>query len=360
MRLRSRNIPEGIPYPNHSNEEVSCSLIKTAISILDDYAAQGKLVVTTSGSSGKPKSYTWSKDLVEWSVKSTQKALNLKEEERAVCCLSLTKTGGLMVLLRGYLLNWDVLLLEPVSNPLLNFPFQKPYHFISLVPLQCSKILEDPSSAAVLNSFDHVLLGGAKMSKALSREIRSSLQNGVQVWQGYGMTETASHVALRSAQDSLRLNEFNILPEVQIAADENQHVSILLPPFEFWLKTNDLGKVDADIFTFLGRQDDVVNSGGVKLNMLDIEQKLENSERLPAHSFFLYKEADPYLGEKLILVCDSGVEVSEQVLENIRPGLEKYEVPRAVYQCNEFEYLISGKIDKQGSLNKARLVEVRS
>jgi O-succinylbenzoic acid--CoA ligase len=97
-------------------------------------------------------------------------------------------------------------------------------------------------------------------------------------------------------------------------------------------------------FILLGRIDNVVNSGGIKLIPEQIEEKL--SQRIHSR-FFVGGIADAVLGEKLVLV----IEGEKQPLdEHIYTSLEKFQKPKEVFYIDKFIETENGKIKRKEML----------
>ena len=136
------------------------------------------------------------------------------------------------------------------------------------------------------------------------------------------------------------------MPHVNISQDERECLVIDAPLVsDERLFTNDLVKIiNEHQFVLLGRIDNVVNSGGVKLIPEKIEEKLSPfiNER-----FFVGGIPDAVLGEKLVLVIEGE---KKELAETIFQTLDKYEKPKAVFFVPNFEVTESGKIKRKAIL----------
>jgi len=302
----------------------------------------------TSGSTGTPKTIAITREQLASSAAMTGQALGLGKGTRALVCLNVEYVAGLMMLVRGMELDWELLIVEPSANPLLGFDQDAQFDFAAMVPMQLTSCLADPETAGQVKNLGKILLGGAPLSVSLRRQINDLK---IPVFQSYGMTETVSHVALR------KLNEvgenYKLLPGVEIGVDERGCLFVSGPMTNGEkIQTNDLVKMISQTeFVWLGRFDNVINSGGVKIILDRVDEQIAqvfydmNCDNL----FFSWFQEDEKLGQKLILI----VQRSEQhfpekaVIEEIRKRLSTYEVPKHVYLADPFVKTETDKIDKR-------------
>jgi O-succinylbenzoic acid--CoA ligase len=101
-------------------------------------------------------------------------------------------------------------------------------------------------------------------------------------------------------------------------------------------------------FEWLGRYDNVINSGGIKLFPEQIEAKLSP---MISSRFFIAGISDKKLGQKLVLVVEGEINKASlfQEIKSIR-GLQKFEVPKEIYQIPEFYETDTGKIQRKKTL----------
>jgi len=260
----------------------------------------------TSGSTGNPKLIEISKHQMEASAKASLHFFLLeKESDGLVLCLSATHVGGFMVLVRAIIGDLDLWILEPSIRP---FPahfsiIKKKNWFVSLVPMQIDCLTEDNGNSS--SFLKGILLGGATISEA-----HKSSMNHLQcpVYQSYGMTETVSHVAIRKIYEPNKIidieNEpYLVLPEIEIGQNDSNCLKVRgRVTNQTWIQTNDIVKMNEDkSFFFLGRADDIINSGGLKVNPVDLKTALEDiiDKEL---EFLILGIPNQKLGEKVVLV----------------------------------------------------------
>ena len=308
--------------------------------LLDWISESGEILQLTSGSTGFPKELRLTKKAMVKSALLTGSFLDLGEGTRAVLCLPVSSIAGKMMLVRAMTLGWKLTIVAPERNPLWSLP--EDIDFVAMAPMQLQASLKEMDRVAT------VLVGGAPVPKELLEAI-SGLKTVV--YESYGMSETASHIALRqlnAPEDSKApgaVPPFRTLPGIAIAQDENGCLVVNAPFIsKEAIHTTDLVSLqDADSFHWLGRADHVVNSGGVKLVPEVLESKLE--QLLKGH-FFLTGIPDEVLGEKLILIAEG--KPQKDLLETVSKSglLEKYEIPKAVYFLDVFTLTQSGKISR--------------
>ncbi|WP_367754000.1 AMP-binding protein [Flavobacterium sp. WC2430] len=299
--------------------------------LLDWFDEKSYIDLQTSGTTGAPKIIRTNKQTMVNSALATGDFFELSPGDKALYCLPTKYIAGKMMLVRSFILGLDIDFVEPNSHPLTKN--ETKYDFVAMVPLQAQ------NSLAGLENVKKMIVGGAKMSKSLEKSL---LKGKTQVYETYGMTETITHIAAKKVGE----NAFSILPNISISQNEKNCLVIDAPKIsEELIVTNDLVEIlNEKQFVFLGRIDNVVNSGGIKLIPEQIEEKLANE----IHSrFFLGGIPDAVLGEKLVLVIegekDGAVELSFD-------GLDKYEKPKNVFYVSKFMETENGKIKRKEML----------
>lgn len=313
---------------------------------------QETFLFKTSGSTGCPMAIEATRQQMQASAQGTIKALGLTAAEHIYLCISTKMIGGAMMLVRAMELNCDITIVHPSSNPIDSLPDNHPYTFVSFVPMQLFDINHNEQVLKRLNGFAHILLGGAPASEDMLKGLE---QLGANVWQTYGMTETLSHVALRRVGKD---KYYKALPGVKLKTDDRNCLCIKAEVTNNqWLLTNDMVKlVHEDEFELLGRMDDVINSGGIKIFTYDVEQCIiekMNDLEMPHKPLFVCKQKDERFGEIVVVVMFGkplAPEIVEQMMEHCVRKLGKYAAPKHIYFTSEFIKLESGKINKQATL----------
>ena len=324
----------------HLNREdlchVSYSLIKEGDDfeksigdfLLDWFDEKTFIDLQTSGTTGIPKIIRTSKQTMVNSALASGDFFELSPGDKALYCLPTKYIAGKMMLVRSFILGLDIDFVAPNSHPL--DKNETIYDFVAMVPLQVQNSLEG------LKNVKKLIVGGAKMNNSLEKSL---LKQETHVYETYGMTETLTHIAAKKVGEKA----FSILPNVHISQNEKNCLVIDAPKISKELiVTNDLVEILNDNqFIFLGRIDNVVNSGGIKLIPEQIEGKLANV----IHSrFFLGGIPDAVLGEKLVLVIEGEKNASTELNFEV---LDKYEKPKDVFYIPKFLETENGKIKRK-------------
>ncbi len=304
------------------------------------------VAMQTSGSTGKPKIIELAKSSMVNSARETGDFFKLGTGTRALCCLSAANIAGRMMLVRAMVLGWNLRLIAPVSAPLEEVSGS--FDFAALVPLQLKKSLNK------LSRIRTVIVGGAPIPPPILAALPSS---GSAVWQTYGMTETATHVALRKlkridpSKDPLSQEPpFEAMPGIRFETDREGRLVINAPErLQEPVRTNDLVELESETrFRWLGRTDRVINSGGVKLHPEQLEARLGT---MIDSRFFLAGQPDDTLGERLVLVVEgSGNPDKLQKLISESEAFDTYEVPKEIHFVEAMRETPSAKVDRQATV----------
>jgi O-succinylbenzoic acid--CoA ligase len=296
--------------------------------LLDWFDAKSFLELNTSGTTGTPKTIKIEKEAMIRSALASGDFFDLKPGDKALHCLPTDFIAGKMMLVRAFILGLDIDFVAPSSRPLLHK--DRTYDFVAMVPLQAQ------NSISELFKVKKMIVGGAKMN----HELESQLAHlKTEVYETYGMTETITHIAAKRVGEEA----FSLLPNIKISTDDRNCLVINAPNISNELiVTNDLvSLVDEDHFIYIGRIDNLINSGGIKLVPEKIEDKLSKKIR---SRFFVAGIQDDDLGEKLVLI----IEGEQQDLENsIFEKLDKYERPREIFYIQKFAETENGKIKRR-------------
>jgi O-succinylbenzoic acid--CoA ligase len=257
-----------------------------------------------------------------------------------MCCLPVHKTGGFMQLIRALIWQCEIHFFKPSNNPL-SILNQHDFTTISLTPAQFKSCFNN--SLVQLNKFDHILIGGAPLSNPSS--FISKLDHP-QIWYTFGMTETASHIAMQN----LSKNEtaLKILPGVKIS--QNKTLEIHIPAIDLKLKTNDIVELQEDGFVILGRSDDVINSGGIKIYPHPIEIVIERVfQMMKLHKkFYVSKENHAEYGEIPILIVEGKPDFNQtHFTQTLTPLLPKYHTPKKIYFIPKIRHTETGKVIRE-------------
>lgn len=308
--------------------------------------------VKTSGSTGNPKIIQLQKEHMINSAMATGEYFDLPEKTTALLCMSPNYIAGKMMLVRSLTLGWSLDIVAPALNPLKNL--KKQYDFSAMVPMQLH------NSLAEIHKIKKMIIGGG----AISNELLSKIQNvKSEIFATYGMTETITHIAVKKLNqfrhaELISTSHYKTLPNIKIAVDERGCLVIEAPTIsEKKVITNDLVELISEKeFKWLGRFDNIINSGGIKLIPEQIEEKLA---KIVESRFFVAGKHDVILGEKLILVIEDEAIIEElknsrntDILKEIKNSklFSKYEIPKEIYFLEKFIETESKKLDRTKTL----------
>jgi len=296
--------------------------------------------VKTSGSTGTPKNITLHKSNVLNSAKATIDYFKLFENSKALLCLPAKYIAGKMMLVRAMVAGWDLHMVNPGKEPLRNV--NEVFDFTAMVPYQVFHSLED------LHKVKKVIVGGGAISPKLEEQLQ---QIDTQVFATYGMTETISHIAVRKVNGKKYSTAFTALPLVTFSQTPSGCLKIDAKAISKEVQvTNDVVElISPTSFKFLGRLDNVINSGGVKVFPEEVERKLSLHIKQP---FFVSSEKDDALGERIILIIESKKPLQLSDFSIAFESLSPYERPKKLLVTPKFFYTETEKIKRSEILSK--------
>ncbi len=318
-----------------------------ALKIIKQWESGAKyFTITTSGSTGQVKKVQLSRDFLIWSANSTKTFLQLEDNEEVLCCLPVTKVGGFMMIIRSLIFRWDVTIVEPSANPFDQFGGNG--SFVSLVPYQLYQVLKNKKSLQMLKFFNVVLIGGAELRQGVEHQLQDW---PCRVYQSYGMTETASHIALRSLNHNSDSKYFRILPGIEVSTDENMFLSIEIARFGINIKTRDKAYLHRGEIEIIGRAENFINSGGQKLNAIEMEALISEwlNANLNYRDVCVVGQTDHLLGEKVVLFM-TGTPITSDAEKHLKSTLEKhfgkYLLPKEIRYLEKLPY-VNFKVDRR-------------
>ena len=305
-------IKEGVPY------EVSIGKF-----IMDWMDKEDHINVKTSGSSGNPKIIQISKQAMVNSAIRTGDFFDVQIGDTALHCLPADFIAGKMMLVRAMILGLSLDLVQPTAQPMKDV--YSAYDFVAMTPMQAHH------SLGRLHQIKTLIIGGAPIYPKLNEKLVSLHDN---CFETYGMTETITHIAVSKL--SVPKKPFRALDGIHLEVDRDGCLVVNAPDItDQLIYTNDLIEMhDEKTFTYLGRRDNVINSGGFKISPEVVEQKLAHHIQFP---FFLYGIPDEVLGQKLIMVLEGNDKQASEIEKQLAAcvTLEKFEVPKALYYVSE-------------------------
>ena len=303
------------------------------------------VLVHTSGSTGRPKPMLVRKARMLASAKITCDFLGLEEGDRALLCMPLDFIAGKMMVVRSIERKMELISVEPSSHPLAGLKEQC-FDLIAMVPYQVHCSVQVPQEREILMNCKNLIIGGGAVSDELQKELEG-FPNAV--WSTYGMTETLSHIALRRLNGSGRSEWYTPFENVRIGTDKDGCLWIDAPLIhDGVLQTNDIAELHTDsttgksLFKILGRKDNVICSGGIKLQIERIEQALRPYMKVP---FCVSRRKDEKFGEIAVLL----IEGEQDDLMEAMNRLEKYSRPKDIVSVSRIPLTGTGKIDRRAA-----------
>ena len=287
-----------------------------------------RLTVHTSGSTGAPKALLVEKRRMAASARITCDFLGLEPGGRALLCLPLDYIAGKMMvvraLTRGLLLlavkpsghplreidtegggSWRDLAAKPSGHPLRDIDTEEGgiwCDLAAMVPMQVHHSLQTAEEKAKLWGIRHLIIGGGAIDDELEKQLKDHPHA---VWSTYGMTETLSHIALRRLNGPEASSWYTPFEGVAIRQNEDGCLVIDAPEVaESTLVTHDIVEIadDGRRFKVLGRKDNVICSGGIKIQIEEVERLLRPHLTAP---FLVSKRPDKVLGEAVALLTEA-------------------------------------------------------
>lgn len=309
--------------------------------------------VHTSGSTGTPKELWVEKRRMMESARLTVNFLDLQPKDTALLCMPLQYIAGKMVVVRSLVAGLNLLPVAPCSRPLQYL--ETAPDFAAMVPLQVYTSIQNPRDKELLRQIRHLIIGGGAIDRTLGEELRDFPHA---VWSTYGMTETLSHIALRRLNGPEATDWYTPFNDVQISLSPEGTLTIDAPQVcPLSLVTNDLAEFnDRGQFRILGRRDNTINTGGVKVQTEEIEAQLKPLTELP---FAITSVPDPKLGERIVILIQTsgGQQLQPEEFAQLTEAishLPRYWQPRQVIPVPELSLTGTGKPDRAEAKRIAR------
>lgn len=311
------------------------------------FDASPVITVHTSGSTGTPKELVVRKDRMMQSARLTCEFLNLQAGDTALLCMNLRYIGAMMVVVRSLVAGLNLIVRPASGHPLSDI--EEPLRFAAMVPLQVYNTLRVPEEKERLEQTDILIIGGGAVDDTLEAEI-SALPTAV--YSTYGMTETLSHIALRRLNGETASKHYYPFPSVELSLSAESTLVIKAPLIcGEVLQTNDIACLYPDgSFIIAGRKDNVINSGGIKIQAEEMEKRLRPFIPVP---FVVTSVPDPRLGQALTLLIAGQVDVRE-LESKLQMVLDAYHRPRHIFMTESIPQTENGKTDRAGCRILAR------
>ena len=292
------------------------------------------VLVHTSGSTGKPKPMYVEKRRMEASARITCQFLGLKPGDTALLCMSLDYIAGKMMVVRALTCGLHLITVKPSGNPLRTMT--EPVDFAAMVPMQVYNSLQVPEEREKLMAIEHLIIGGGAIDDALA-SVLVGFPN--QVWSTYGMTETLSHIALRRLSGPDASDWYTPFEGITLSLTEDGCLVIDAPAVHDGpLVTNDIVELSDKGFRILGRKDNVICSGGIKIQIEEVERLLKPHLSAP---FMITKRPNQKFGEQVVLLTESmDMDDVKEICQKILP---KYWQPRSYAHIDALPMTETGK-----------------
>ena len=305
-----------------------------------------RVLVHTSGSTGKPKPMMVEKKRMLNSARITCDFLGLKPGDSALLCMSLDYIAGKMVVVRSIERHLHLISVSPSGHPLKDV--NEEITFAAMVPMQVYNTLQVPEEWARLCRIRHLIIGGGAIDEALEQKLKA-LPGDIAIWSTYGMTETLSHIALRRINGDEASEWYQPFDSVRISQTDEGCLVIDAPQVcAEPLVTNDIVEIESYIynkveklrFRIKGRKDNVICSGGIKIQIEEVEALLKPYLEKP---FMIAKKKDGKFGEIAVLLTED--EEIEKVEATVRRLLSdhKYWIPREFLHVDQLPLTETGK-----------------
>jgi o-succinylbenzoate---CoA ligase len=309
--------------------------------------ADAAVVVPTSGSTGAPKGVVLSRAAIRASVEAMRTRLGGAGDW--ALALPTHYIAGLMVLARACL---DGTRTASVRSDLSNLPqvagTLSYRRYISLVPAQLDRALRRGDVTEALASFSAVLVGGGPASPGL---VERAISAGIRVVITYGMSETCGGcvcdgeplqgVAVELADEGrIMIRSSTLFTGYRLRPDLTAETVV-----EGRLRTQDRGCWEAGKLVVLGRMDDIVITGGHKIDLADVEQSVQRWAAARGVQVAVLGIHDPVWGTRIVAVSDSPGSL-EDLKAAVRESLPAYAAPRELIYLDQLPRLASGKPDR--------------
>lgn len=328
-----------------------------------------RVLVHTSGSTGKPKPMMVEKKRMLNSARITCDFLGLKPGDSALLCMSLDYIAGKMVVVRSIERHLHLISVSPSGHPLKNIDLKDvngkdvngEITFAAMVPMQVYNTLQVPEERERLTHIRHLIIGGGAIDASLEKELQA-LPGNIAIWSTYGMTETLSHIALRRINGAEASEWYQPFDSVKISQTEEGCLVIDAPLVcAETLVTNDIVEIESYIynkveklrFRIKGRKDNVICSGGIKIQIEEVEALLKPYLEKP---FMIAKKKDEKFGEIAVLLTeDDDLKKVEATIRRLLSGKSddsnksseskshKYWIPREYLHVDHLPLTETGK-----------------
>lgn len=273
---------------------------------------------------------------MEASARITCQFLGLKRGDTALLCMPLDYIAGKMMVVRAIVWGLQLIDIPPCGHPLKQIDTAPV--FAAMVPMQVFNSMQDANERQKLWQIKHLIIGGGAINDDMAAELR---QHPNAVWSTYGMTETLSHIALRRLSGPQASEWYEPFDGVNVSTNADGCLVIDAPTVCAQpLTTNDIAEIATDgrRFRIRGRKDNVICSGGIKLQIEEMEAKLRPYVNVP---FLITKRSDPKFGETVVMIAETNDIESLKTI--CKKRLNKYEQPHKYIAVDSIPTTETGK-----------------
>lgn len=300
--------------------------------------SEDRILVHTSGSTGQPKQLWIKKRRMEASAKVTCSFLGLGSEDTALLCMPLDYIAGKMVVVRSIVCGMHLVEVKPSGNPLKSLDTAP--SFAAMVPMQVFNSLNDAHDRKLLMQIKQLIIGGGAIDDDMAK-ILKEFPNAI--WSTYGMTETLSHIALRRLSGNNASEWYTPFDSVDISISADGCLVINAPDIcEGILKTNDRAEISSDgkKFRIIGRKDNVIDSGGIKIQIEEVEKILRAYISVP---YIITKKTDKKFGEIVVMLIEASASNINNIKQICKETLPKYYQPKLFISVESIPLTQTGK-----------------
>lgn len=303
------------------------------------------MIVNTSGSTGTPKPIVVEKEKMMQSAKLTCSFLHLHKGDKALLCMSLNYIAGKMMVVRSLIAGLDLYLTPPCGNPLKDIDTS--FDFTAMIPLQVYNSLSTEIERERLSQIKNLIIGGGAIDAEIVKQLKDFRYN---IYSTYGMTETLSHIALRKLNGNNPSPNYIPFDSVSLSQDNDGALIIDAPLVSNErLYTNDIVNMDENgSFTIIGRRDNIINSGGIKIQIEELEQLLKPFIK---GSFAVSSITDVKFGEIVIIIVEENCYFDKN---SIKKEFDKNLIPKNISIIKNIPLTETGKINRNLLKNRIK------
>lgn len=307
---------------------------------LNEWFLPGPLLkVHTSGSTGTPKELWVEKQRMMNSAMLTVAFLGLQKGDTALLCMPLQYIAGKMVVVRALVAGLNLQTVTPCGHPMAQA--EEIPQFAAMIPLQVANSLQVPEETDKLKHIQHLIIGGGGVDPTLGETLKHFPHA---VWSTYGMTETLSHIALRRLNGKEASEWYTPFEQVSLHLSADNTLIIEAPLVsKDRLVTNDIAEFNGKgQFRIIGRKDNTINTGGIKVQIEQIEAALHPFLPFP---FMITAAPDAKFGERIVLLAEA-TEKEKTLVEKTFASLPPYWRPKQLIFLPHLPLTGTGKPDR--------------